>query len=81
MLSAPIENFSFIGENPLSEPEAACEPWRMNVREVTATLLECRLALRGIGIEPTCADLVELTRLCLAKEWGWPRRERAAPSD
>lgn len=61
--------------------EPSCEPWRLNVREVTAALLECRTSLRDVGIEPTCADLVELTRLCLAKEWGWPRRERAAPSD
>ena len=74
-------NFSFNRREPLAEPKPACEPWRENVREVTATMLECRLVLRGLGIEPTLADLVELTRLCLAKEWGWPRRERAAPSD
>ena len=38
--------------------EPSCEPWRLNVREVTATLLECRTSLRDVGIEPTCADLV-----------------------
>ena len=61
--------------------EPACEPWRLNVREVTVTVIECRDALAKAGIEHTCGDLIEMARLSLAREWGWPRRERAAPSD
>jgi hypothetical protein len=76
--SAPIGIFSFIGENLCPNPS---EPWRLNVREVTATPLECRDALAKAGIEHTCSDLIEMARLSLAREWGWPRRERAAPSD
>jgi hypothetical protein len=47
------------------EVEGQYEPWRADVRDISATMLECRSALLNAGIKFTCANLLEMTRLAL----------------
>ena len=56
------------------QAEEIYEPWRQNCREVLATMLELRSELTRNGVEHSSDNLVELTRLVLAKEWAFPRR-------
>jgi hypothetical protein len=53
------------------------EPWRTHVTEVAETILACRDELNKAGINPTVGELIEMARLALSREFGWPRRERA----
>jgi hypothetical protein len=54
------------------------EPWRRHVAEVADTMIACQATLR---ISHSVGHLVEMARLARAREYGWPRRERPAPSD
>jgi hypothetical protein len=56
------------------DPEAAEPLWRRNVSEVAATMAACRDELRATGITASTAELIEMARLSMAREWGWPRR-------
>jgi hypothetical protein len=47
------------------EVEAQYEPWRMDVRHVSATMLECRACLANAGVKYTTTNLLEMTRLAL----------------
>jgi hypothetical protein len=47
------------------EAEGEYEPWRQNVKEVSATMLECRSALANAGLKPTVKDLIDMARLSL----------------
>jgi hypothetical protein len=47
------------------DAEGEYEPWRQNVREVWATMLECKSALANAGLEPTVKDLIDMARLSL----------------
>jgi hypothetical protein len=47
------------------EAESEYEPWRQDVKEVSATMLECKSALANAGLKPTVKDLIDMARLSL----------------
>jgi hypothetical protein len=47
------------------EAEGEYEPWRADVRNVAATMLECKSALANAGLKPTVKDLIDMARLSL----------------
>jgi hypothetical protein len=63
-----------------SEPSTAPEGDK-HIDDVARTMAAMRAALAAQGISVSSQELIAAARLAMALRWGWPRRERASPSD
>jgi hypothetical protein len=76
-MTKTVNSFEALLRDTQGAPDSA--KWRGPTIDVADTMYLCKNWFEGYGINYTASDLVGMARLILAREWGWPKRERPMP--